>query len=295
MNALKELKFVIELDKITSIIHSSSKGDLEYSIPETFKLLEATHLQDVPEELSFNGENFKVVVSIDSDGFKNFSYISFKKKKTIKVVPEVLEPQYWSEKLQRTLPFKDEDYLGKERLEAKERLQDAIEDVEYKRSKLKKSIEEYYNKETIVPELFSIFEESGNFYIVLPKGIEFSNSAAIFNNPDYSSYKLVNLPKNILDAVDYSGYAIFEKEKKPLRIFGGATYDFSLSKYEKANPELAEVTQIYLDEYTKAHRDLIDSDFVFPVLGISWSNALNFDSSTKELAQMTVEDLKKLF
>lgn len=126
MNALKELKSVIELDKITSIIYSTPKGNLEYSIPETLKLLENTPLQDVPDEMSFNGEDFKIIVTLDSDGFKWFTYISFEEKETIKVVPEVLEPQYWSEKLKMTLPFKDEYFLEKERLEDEEFLKDAI-------------------------------------------------------------------------------------------------------------------------------------------------------------------------
>lgn len=52
MNALKELKEIVSLEKITSIIYSSHKGDLEYSIPETFELLEFATMEDVPVEMS---------------------------------------------------------------------------------------------------------------------------------------------------------------------------------------------------------------------------------------------------
>lgn len=294
MNALKELKEIVSLEKITSIIYSSHKGDLEYSIPETFELLESASMEDVPVEMSFNGKDFKIIVKEDVEDGNYFALISFSKPVTLKVVPESLEPQYWSKKHDRLLPYKDEDYLAEEKATSERKLKEAIENVESKRKNIKEKVEEYYKKECDKPEPFTIFGEYGNYYVTLPQGIEFENSVAIFKDPKYSSYQLNSLPDFALKVVDYSGYALFEKNQSPLRILGGTTFDFSLSKYEEENPELAKVTKEYYNEYKELLQGLIKSDFVYPVLGISWSSASYYEESTKELIEKVAKELKEL-
>lgn len=160
--------------------------------------------------------------------------------------------------------------------------------------KFNEKIQSCYLKNTSTLKPFSIFEEYGNYYIVLPKEIEFDNSVGIFNNPEFSSYKLSKLSKFALEVIDYSGYAMCEINQYPIRILGGTTFDFSLSKYEKANPELAKATLDYHKEYTKLVKNLIKEGFVFPVLGISWTKAMETDKSTKELIEIVAKELKEL-
>lgn len=131
----------------------------------------------------------------------------------------------------------------------------------------------------------------GNYYIV-PKGIKFNNSVGIFKKNDESHSQLRQLSNELLQVIDYSGYAIFPKNEKPLRVFGGGTYDFTLSKYAEENPHLAEVTLEYYKDYKNLVTTFIKSDKVYPVIGIAWNNTIG---DAEVLMGKVQKELKELF
>lgn len=293
MKAIESLKQVVNIAEITSIIYQSGLLAFEYSIAETLSLLEEIDMSDVPEDLEFYGKDFKIfILSNGYSGESEFFYVSLRKPKTLKVKPESIYPRFWSEKYKCNLPFRDEDYLEKEAKEKERKLQNAIKEVKARHKDIKDVISVFSNMVTECPNLFDIFSERGNYYIVLPKGIKFNNSVGIFKKNDESHSKLRQLSNELLQVIDYSGYAIFPKNEKPLRVFGGGTYDFTLSKYAEENPHLAEVTLDYYKDYKNLVTTFIKSDKVYPVIGIAWDNTIG---DAEVLMDKVQKELKELF
>lgn len=209
MNALEELKRLIDIESITTITtHSAS-----LSIKETLELMDEVDVNNLNTDLTFWTKDEKVVVYETEDDWGTeieLVRVSFKPSKSlIKGTPESVTDVWQDPKSGRYVPFKTKSYHEKEKSvkeardeRAKENERRLIRDLNSQTERNKVYFE---NLPSIKDEPFTIIKggDGDNCrYITLPKDFPFSKITYGLMGDFYS-----NIDSELRRVIDFSGIA----------------------------------------------------------------------------------------
>lgn len=211
MNALKELKDLINIEKITAITTSTAN----LSINETLELMKNVNIEDLNVDLTFWTKDDKVIVEEVEDEWSLDELILVKhslkpEKGLVKGVPESVTKVWKDPETGKAFPFKTNAYHDREmkKKEEKEKL-DRQRDEDFVNqviSKTEANKAHFENLSTIENNPFTIIEGGyGNRcrYITLPKDFPFSEFSYGLIGEFYSG-----MDKELRNVVDLSGIAI---------------------------------------------------------------------------------------
>jgi len=252
MNALEELKRLIDVETITAI----TTYDASLSIKETLELMGEVDVNNLNHQLTFWAKDQKVVVQEIWDDWGSeieLARVSLKPSKNlIKGTPESVTELWQDPKTGKHLPFKTKAYHEREKAikeerdkRAKENERRLVRDLNKRNERIN---ERFGNLPKVEEEPFTIIKggHGGDCrYITLPKSFPISKETYGLIGEFYN-----NINSDLRVIVDFSGFASMEGGK----LRASVRYAPSTIK-ESYSEEQVDALKKYDDLYEKLEND----------------------------------------